>query len=295
MKFNMKNKKSNVFTLLLLFIIFIMLLCIFLHSRNWFIQKQMTENFVNLHSLLGLENTPIVEVPQNNVQQIKEFPPSSIPIVSNLSNSDDFKGSDNQELLNQLSGVKPDIKNKMMNKNIEDFVRKKNKHIQQPSQKPQQINLKKKIKSSSETFDIQPMNQCQFVQGECPSGKKMIGGFGFQGLPEGVQFYCGNGNGKNNSGSIQPAKLIAEINDGKISNIVVLDGGKGYHSSKKYKLKIESKTGTIDQIDSDVIVGDDGKVKVIQILNGGNGFQDTPKVSILHDSLENGEKCNLCC
>jgi hypothetical protein len=310
MKMKMKqgtylSKYSNTFSLLVLFLFFIILLCVVLQCRNWFLKKEVNENFVNLHSLLGLDNPQVMEVPESNVKNIKEFPPS-VDIISNISSSDEFKGSDNQELLNQLSGKpitplekiektlppsvqKPEVKNQIVNKQIEDFVRKKNKQAQTQTQKPTKMNVKKEIKSASETFNIQNMNTCSFIQGECPTGKRTIGGFGFHNLPEGVQFVCGN------NPSIKSAKLVAEISQGKISNISVIDGGKGYHPMKKYKIKVEGSSGNINQIDADVIIGDDGSVKVIQIINGGSGFQDTPKVSILNDSMGNGETCNLCC
>ncbi len=273
------------------------------NSQDWLENK---EDFINLSSLgldFGLGDTP--EVKKYNTMNIDE---------SKLLKKDDseFKGSDNKDLLKQLMPLdqiddknldkEPDLKNKILNNAINSQVESSSKSNEGQrggvKEYPKPVftdNTKQRIqnyiqndtfKNNNENTTINPFGTCNFFNDSCPSDYTEMGSIGIQGLPSGMTLTCGN------VSSGKPASFVAELSNGTITNVVVVDPGTGYNPTKKYSMTLEGGGGG-KGAELEPVIGDDGLIKNIKVVKGGSGFKETPKITI--ENSTNSGKCTFCC
>ncbi len=301
------NKEWNQYLFIFLLIIIPLFLLNICYQK--YVEKftNEQEDFMNLSSLFGLD-TPKPEIePEGKVIKSNQFPPLPEP-NKNIQNMDlqkkytdkdgEFKGADNDDLLKQIMPIdkvknllKPDDKNKELNKDIQKSVTEKSMSsdgLRGGVKEVSMITPTKKIEpplSLKPTIDISNLlGKCNFYNDSCPSGYYSLGAIGLEGLPSGITMTCGDVTSKTS------AKLVATIKGGSISEVFVADGGSGYNPKKNYELKIVGGGGRDAELEA--IIGDDGKVKVVKVKDGGRGYKETPKIEIQN---EKGGKCELCC
>lgn len=195
------------------------------------------------------------------------------------------------------STIYTDNTKQLMQNYIENDTFKNNKknhqnhqNHQQNQPKIQQRNLKDKFENQSSSIQQPSHNmgfgKCNFFNDSCPSDYTEMGSIGIQGLPSGMTLTCGN------VSASKPAVFVAELSNGSISNVVIVDGGSGYNPTKNYNLSVIGGGGG-SGAELKAIIGDDGLIKSINIVKGGSGFKETPKIVI--DNSTNTGKCNFCC
>jgi hypothetical protein len=261
------------------------------HSKEW-------EGFQNM---IGKKKLP--DLPSGVASDVK----------STLDSSGDFKGSPNEDLLEQLNpkmpihkvdglSKKPDEKNKILNKSIKKQIEGKQNvqnGIQKGGVKEMPTFQSQKIKPGMGYIPLkkdlfanrisQMSNKCGFFSDQCPSGYETVSSFGIQGLPSGMTLQCGNLSSDSKSG-----KFIAEIQNGSIKSVNVINGGSGYDKNKSYTVKVNGGGGSNASLEA--IMDDKGKVQVINVLNGGSGYTSTPQIILQNgDGTGMGSSCQFCC
>ncbi len=306
MKLNL-NKYTKYFLIILLILIPLYLLSFCAKKR---VEKfsnlyEDRENFINLSSLgldLGLSDSP--DVKKYNSMKTSD-------VKTTMRDSSEFNGTDNKDLLKQIMPVdqlkndkvlqdNPDVKNKLLNNAINQQVQSQSKSldgqrggVKEVSQNLYTDNTKKLMQNyiQNDTFKNSNSNSlnlgtCNFFNDSCPSDYKEMGSIGLQGLPSGMTLSCGN------VSSSKPAVFVAELSNGSISNVVIVDNGSGYNPSKNYSLSIIGGGGG-SGAELKPIIGDDGLIKTVNIVKGGSGYKETPKIII--DNSSNSSKCTFCC
>ncbi len=122
------------------------------------------------------------------------------------------------------------------------------------------------------------MGMCKFYPNQCPSGKNSIASL------RGTNIQCGDFESR-------PAKLIAEIRKGHLSNIIVVDGGNGYNHEFPPLVKIVSSVG--NGASAKANVSENGKIESVDIIDYGYNYVETPDVEIEPPQLDS--VCHLCC
>ncbi len=122
------------------------------------------------------------------------------------------------------------------------------------------------------------MGMCKFYPNQCPSGKNSIASL------RGTNMKCGDFESR-------PAKLIAEIRKGHISNIIVVDGGNGYNHEFPPLVKIISSVG--NGASAKANVNQEGKIESVDVIDYGYNYVETPSIEIEPPQLES--VCHLCC
>lgn len=80
------------------------------------------------------------------------------------------------------------------------------------------------------------------------------------------------------------ANVISKVTNGRVSDIIVIDGGSGYSTNFIPKVSIESKTGT----DATAVALIDG-IKTFNLLYGGTGYKSSnPPLIVFDEPPENG-------
>ena len=257
-------------------------------------------------------------------KESKNFPPLppgvSSDVKSTMDASGDFKGSPNDELLHQLDpkmpihkvdGIseKPDQKNKMLNESIKKQIEEKSQTMDgtqrggvkevdtltPQKEKPSMSYIPHKKDAFANRVSNMPQppsgmsNKCGFFSDQCPSGYESVSAFGIQGLPSGMTLQCGNVGSSSKSG-----KFIAEIQNGAIKSVNVINGGSGYDKTKNYTVKATGGNGSGATFE--VIMDDKGAVQVINVMNGGSGYTSTPQITLQNgDGMNSGGSCQFCC
>ncbi len=233
-----------------------------------------------------MENFETMDGKKKVSMKFPPAPPTTLPtgvasdLKTTMRGSDDFDGSPNDELLNQLNPKMPVHKVDGMTKKPDD----KNKLLNLQIKKELQKGTKDDFKTKQETQQKTTGNlkgKCGFYP-ECPSGYYSLG------MISGQNMQCGSGS----RGNIKPARLVAEIENGIIKTVNVMDGGSGYNPQRKYTPKI---IGTGKNANLEVIIDDSGRVQVVNVISGGTGFTNTPKVVIEDGSENSNSQCNFCC
>jgi hypothetical protein len=85
----------------------------------------------------------------------------------------------------------------------------------------------------------------------------------------------------------ETAKAIANVENGKITEIYLIDKGKGYN--KNPNIKIVSSEGY--GCKAEAIVNDNGSIELIRIIDEGEGYTSTPKIII--EEPNKIKKCRL--
>jgi hypothetical protein len=222
-----------------------------------------------------------------------KFPPSELN-----GNSDDFKDSDNSEILNSIgsNSIKQPIKKNNVLPNTENnnpnaiFDSNKNNLKIDPKNI---LNIKKESKPPSsqpsqniKNTDIKSiLGTCQFFNDKCPDKYHQLGNFSIQGVGSGSILTCGNVQ------NTKPAKAIAQIKNNAIYEIHVTDQGHGFNPSSPPKVSIEGGKG--HGATAEAIIDDDGFLKLIKVINPGYNYSETPNVLI--DAPYMNSSCHLCC
>jgi hypothetical protein len=234
---------------------------------NWFSGSNPPPLPISPGSLPN-ENLNILQKKLNdNTQKSASFPP----------NGDDFKDSDNNDMLKSL-GAKPFLKNPVMpmpNTENKDPVAIYNK--QMPI-KPPTINIPKPDVKSL-------LGNCQFYNDKCPEGYHPLGNFSIGGVSNGLTLSCGNVQ------NVKPASAIAIIKNNNVYEIHITDKGHGYNPITPPKVIIEGGKG--NGATAEALIDENGFIKSIRVINPGYNYSETPRVLV--DPPYMNSSCHLCC
>ena len=264
---------------------------------NWFSGSSPGNLQVSPGSLPN-EDLSILEKKINDKMTVSnKFPPSDLN-----GNIDDFKDSDNSDILNSISSnsvklspnktnVQPNNENNSLNA-IFDSKNNKNTNFDLN-------NFKKKIpdKILNSKKELQPpqviqkpdiksiLGTCQFFNDKCPDKYYELGNFAIQGVGSGSILTCGNVQ------NTKPARAIAQIKNNSIHEIHITDVGHGFNPSSSPKVSIEGGKG--HGATAEAVIDDDGFLKLIKVINPGYNYSETPNVLI--DAPFMNSSCHLCC
>ena len=273
---------------------------------NWF--SGSTPNSVPVTTgTLPDENLNVLEKKiSNSTIKSTTFPPTS-------SNSNEFKDSDNSEILNVINpksgapiipkpskendepdaifdkkqlSTKVDVNaNANANANINQNVNgKKDDSTASSSVKPSNVNVKQFEKDSKKSLIG---GECQFFHDKCPENYNSLGNFSVLGVGSTSILNCGNVQ------NVKPAKAIAVIKNNSIYEVVITDKGSGYNPQKPPKITVESNNGKGYGANCEGVIDDDGFLKVVKVINPGYNYTETPKINI--ELQEQNTSCHLCC
>ena len=259
------------------------------------------------------ENLNLLEKKINNkLLTSNKFPPEELH-----GNSDDFKDSNNNDILNQSniasgtssgtpSGTPSGIQSGTPsgtpdNIPVED---KYNHNINKiPIEKKEIKNfqdikgpiLNKQDTKNPVVKDIPPpppqqdikslFNSCQFFNDKCPDDYFGLGNFSIQGNESNNILSCGNVQ------NTKPAHAIAQIKNNSIYEIHITDPGHGFNPASSPKVSIEGGKG--HGATAEAVIDDDGFLKLIKVINPGYNYTETPKVLIQAPFMNSS--CHLCC
>jgi len=77
-------------------------------------------------------------------------------------------------------------------------------------------------------------------------------------------------------GSVKPASLNITVTNGKISNVVITDAGKGYKSIPTYKIKSITGEGAVISLTTDV----NGSINSAKILQAGSNYKEDATIEV---------------
>ena len=257
------------------------------------------------------ENLNLLEKKIND----KLIPSNKFPPEELHGNSDDFKDSSNDDILDQskTKDVNDHIKDKYnhnINKNPTEEIKKiqeiKNfQHIKNPILNKQNM-TNMNIKNNSAPTpapapapvpapapapvppqqDIKNLfNSCQFFNDKCPDDYFALGNFSIQGTESNNILSCGNVQ------NTKPAHAIAQIKNNSIYEIHITDPGHGFNPASSPKVSIEGGKG--HGATAEAVIDDDGFLKLIKVINPGYNYTETPKVLIQAPFMNSS--CHLCC
>ena len=206
-------------------------------------------------------------------KKINDKTTSSKPFLTQELNGniDDFKDSDNLEILNS---VKP---NKENNKPEAIFEKKK---IEKPKEV---IKEAPKVIKNVDTKSL--LGSCQFFNDKCPENYHKLGNFSIEGISSNSILSCGDVQ------NTKPAKAVAQIKNNSIYEIHITDPGHGFNPSSTPKVTIEGGKG--HGATAEAVIDDDGFLKIIKVINPGYNYSETPNIMI--DAPFMNSSCHLCC
>ena len=246
---------------------------------SWFSGSAPT-NLPVSPGIVGNENLGLLEKKiSDKMKKSDKFPPTELN-----GNSDDFKDSDNLDLLANIN-AKPVSKSLekpfLINNNNpipEAKFNDKNNNKETVLPKPPSIVEKKQnVKNLFES--------CQFFIDKCPDKYYPLGNFSIQGMGSSSILTCGNVQ------NTKPARAIAQIKNNSIYEIHITDQGHGFNPSSPPKISIEGGKG--HGATAEAVVDDDGFLKLIKLINPGYNYSETP--NILIDAPYMNSSCHLCC
>lgn len=230
---------------------------------------------------LNNENLNILENKINDrMKTSTTFPPTELN-----GNSDDFKDSDNSEILNQVSSKPLIVKKKSINPSVSSSIKQSISSQIKPS-----IELFEKENISEKEHipkkDIQNLlGTCQFFNDKCPKNYQPLGHFSIQGVGSNATLACGDVQ------NVKPAHAIAQIKNNSIYEIHITDPGHGFNPSSPPKISIEGGKG--HGATAEGVVDDNGYLKLIKVINPGYNYTETPNVLINAPFMNSS--CHLCC
>ena len=246
---------------------------------SWFSGSAPT-NLPVSPGIVANENLGLLEKKiSDKMKKSDKFPPTELN-----GNSDDFKDSDNLDLLANINS-KPLSKSLekpfLINNNNpipEAKFNDKNKDKETVLPKPPSIVEKKQnVKNLFES--------CQFFNDKCPDKYHPLGNFSIQGIGNSSILTCGNVQ------NTKPAHAIAQIKNNTVYEIHITDQGHGFNPSSPPKVSIEGGKG--HGATAEAVVDDDGFLKLIKVINPGYNYNETP--NILIDAPYMNSSCHLCC
>ncbi len=123
------------------------------------------------------------------------------------------------------------------------------------------------------------LGTCDFYFNKCPNNKSSMATI------KGNNLSCG----KNNES--KKAEAIAQIKNGHISKITIIQSGAGYNYQNPPKVTIESNSG--NSATAKAIVDKNGTISSIDIIDYGYGYVETPNINIEPPQMDG--VCHLCC
>jgi hypothetical protein len=123
------------------------------------------------------------------------------------------------------------------------------------------------------------LGTCDFYFNKCPNNKSSMATI------KGNNLSCG----KNNES--KKAEAIAQIKNGHISKITIIQSGTGYNYQNPPKVTIESNSG--NSATAKAIVDKNGTISSIDIIDYGYGYVETPNINIEPPQMDG--VCHLCC
>lgn len=150
-----------------------------------------------------------------------------------------------------------------------------------------QFDTKKMDKQKPELKSIFSNGKCNFFNSKCPDNYLELGNFSLDGI-DNISLKCGNI--KNTT----PTKAIAQIKNGNIYKIIIIDKGEGYLHTKPPKITIKSLSEEKGYgATAEAIVDKNGYLTEIKVINPGYAYTETP--NILIDAPYMNSSCHLCC
>jgi len=220
----------------------------------------VAQNNINTNSMLG----------ENNVIKSNTFPPK----IELQGNNEDFKDSNNKELLNQISNKTTLKKKEIIQKNIPEKIQTKT---------IERLTVDKNIDKNMDIKKV--LGTCKFYNDKCPDTHQELGKFSIGGVGSNTILTCGD---VENS---RPARAMAEIKNNSLFEIHVIDSGEGFNPKNPPKITIEGGKG--HGATAEAVIDDDGKLKIIKIINPGYNYSETPNVMI--DAPFMNSSCHFCC
>ncbi len=136
-------------------------------------------------------------------------------------------------------------------------------------------------KSFSKIDDKNPLlGTCDFYFNKCPNNKSSMATI------KGNNLTCGKNNVEN-----KKAEAIAQIKNGFISKITVINPGLGYNYQNPPKVNIHSSKG--NGASAKAVVDKNGTITSIDIIDYGYGYVETPSIEIEPPQMDG--VCHLCC
>jgi hypothetical protein len=273
---------------------------------NWFSNTPST-NLPISSGIVANENLSVLEKKINdNMKASNSFPPTEIN-----GNIDDFKDSDNSEILNGIDG-KPNLKSlekpfqQLPNNKIPQSIFNKENNDKENNDKEnnnKENNNKENKEKDNKNLEnilknkVPPLitpakldkktlfGSCQFFNDKCPDKYIPIGNFSIQNIGNSNILSCGNVQ------NTKPAHAIAKIKNNAIYEIYITDPGHGFNPSSPPKVSIEGGRGHGATAES--VIDDDGYLKLIKIIHPGYNYTETPNVLIEAPFMNSS--CHLCC
>ena len=251
---------------------------------TWFSGSSPTNLPISQGSL-GNENLNTLEMKINDKMRTStKFPPPENELNGN---NDDFKDSDNNDLLQNI-GTKPYTNKINLAQKVKPII--ENKEDVAVFNEPVKIKMdtpsKIKIDSPTPKPNLKSLlGSCQFFNDKCPDKYEPLGNFAIQGVGNGSVLTCGDVQ------DTKPAHAIAQIKNNAIYEIHVTDGGKGFNPSNPPKITVEGGKG--HGATASAVIDDDGVLKLIKLINPGYNYTETPNVLI--DAPFMNSSCHLCC
>ena len=260
---------------------------------DWFSSTPST-NLPISSGIVANENLSILEKKINdNMKTSNTFPPVEIN-----GNIDDFKDSDNSDMLKGIAG-KPNI-----NTLQKPYEQNSNNKVSQPIFNNNNNNNNNNINDINDINDIKEetkdkippvivsknldkkslFGSCQFFNDKCPDKYIPLGNFSVQNIGNNI-LTCGTVQ------NTKPAHAIAKIKNNSIYEIHITDPGHGFNPSSPPKISIEGGKGHGGTAES--VVDDDGYLKLIKVIHPGYNYTETP--NILIDAPFMNSSCHLCC
>jgi hypothetical protein len=247
---------------------------------NWFsgsgpenLQTSKPNNIQNIN--LNVLEKKIGQTQNNNENPIKstKFPPTELN-----GNNEDFKDSNNNELLNQINGK---VNEKIVN---EKKIDKMKKTVEGLTTTPSL--LTKESTNTNEKSNLKNiLGTCQFYNDKCPDKYQELGNFSISGVGSNTILACGNVQ------NIKPAHALAQIKNNSIYEIHVTDPGHGYNPNNPPKIVVEGGKG--HGATAEAVVDDNGYLRLIKVINPGYNYTETPNIMI--DAPFLNSSCHLCC
>ena len=136
-------------------------------------------------------------------------------------------------------------------------------------------------KSLSKLDENKPLlGSCDFYFNKCPNNKSSMATI------KGNNLTCGK-----NVQESKKAEAIAQIKNGHISKITIINSGSNYNYQNPPKVNILSTSG--NGASAKAKVNKDGTISSIDIIDYGYGYVETPNIDIEPPQMDG--VCHLCC
>jgi hypothetical protein len=272
-KINIKTISKNIHYII--FVLLIVLLFIILYAK-YFNKNKNKEYFTGNknNSIIIKEMNDLDDGTQAEKKDYKVFPPVSKSkydllnnIFGNIQNDDnDNNNADNANNNNTTTNT------------IKDFPisMPKSQDIGKPELEKNNLQ-----KTFSKLDDKTPLlGSCDFYFNKCPSNKSSMATI------KGNNLTCGK-----NGTETKKAEAIAQIKNGHISKIIIINNGVGYNYQNPPKVIIESTSG--NGASAKANVDKNGTISSIDIIDYGYGYVETPNINIEPPQMDG--VCHLCC